>query len=238
MNEITQETAVMKVEFNLSRKPESFCSIKVGGSFPVFIKPKDNLAVKLRETIEEIKKTLHEEVDTEFESYGHKAPYSNEARGYLMVCQDEKMIVLSTVEQGRDNGWKTVSVEKKGHRLSYLRRYINEHYPNYTLFDRTKNGDDLPLIDWYEYEKATKCEFIVFKKGDDKFPEQQKWGYWESNNLKCTYSTGLEKVKSIAKEKGLTIFDCTDSDFSKLPPPNKAEKNHDERGIQEDEIPF
>jgi hypothetical protein len=241
-NQEGQNLAVMMIEFGVTRQPQSYQSVRCGVTLPVFVQPGDDVHALLQHHLMVAKAQVRAEVDDEFER-GHEspAPYSLEPRYQLMLHRPEKLalIIPEAMKETVPEAWMQYSNWKYGgHRLVFILQKVAEEYPGYTVVDLT-NGDleKLPAFEefvYYRYRGGNdEPKLRVLAREGDKFEARDLYpGYWPTDTYFQSYATLVRELMAKAASEGGVFFDCTDGDFSTLPPPAAPAQE------PEDEVPF
>ena len=242
-----QATSVMLIDITISRQPRQYNSVRVGVTLPVFVTPDDDVHVLLARHLAAAKETLENEVDNEFESYEEPAVYSQEPRYMLLVLVREKLAVIvpQMPVEALPGAWAGARVRCEKHRLSYVRMQAKSEWGHYHLVD-CSDGDftRLPLVDNFTWHHNQDLKMYILVRDEIEVPNLGRYpGWWRGNTALALPLTIAAELRAKALAEGATFFDCTDGDFSKLPPPPKApeieaDDPYDEDPDDEDEFAF
>jgi hypothetical protein len=214
--------SVMLIDIGMTRQPRQYQSVRVAVTLPVFVTQTDDVHALLAEHLAKAKRELEEQIDQEFENYDEPAPYSKEPRFMLLLAADDKLsaIVPEMPQKDLPAGWDRATVDCKKHRLSYVRRQTAE-WPNFQLAD-CSDGDlsKLPVLQHFELHRNKELGYAVLVLAEAKFPERDKYpGWWSSYYYLRLPQAFTAELIAKATADGTYFFDCTDGDFTKLPPP-------------------
>jgi len=216
-------TAVMTIEYHLTKQAEAYTSIRAGVSLPVFVEPDDDLHATFEHNLAVIKETVQAEIDAEFEAIGKPAPYSDEPRGYIVLLSDGKLgaILPDYIHsQSLPGLWAKPYPQMSGHRLTYIHAEIPARFRDCIFFD-CSDGDleKLPPLSLVRVWINKNAGLTVFSVGDGA-EAQMPWeikraigGYWEEYT-----KTGLSEQMGrwLTEKMEGTPFDCSRGDFEKV----------------------
>ncbi len=223
-----KQSAVMMIEIGMTRQPRAYQSVRVGVTLPVFVTPEDDVQRLLEDRLAEAKFALEEEVDREFESYGEPAPYSKEPRYMLALISQMKLGAIVPVMETEKlpGGWRHARTEAKGHRFGYVKEEAAKEWSEYGIIDAS-DGDLglLPAVEYYTLYTNSQAGFAVLTTNETKFDwrEMDYPGYFGSTNYPSRPADYLARATELAQKEKVTLFDCTDGDFSRLPVPPEPE---------------
>lgn len=235
MMEQQNNTAVMMIEFGVSRQPESYQNVRCTVTLPVFVQPGDNVAEVLQEQMQLVKAVVRAQVDDEYErGYDKAAVYSTEPRFTALLAREAKVLVIAPahlVEEMPEPWERECRKEYRGHRLGHILAASAREYPRFTVVDCT-DGDwgDLPPLEpltVWKYrpvdEKKEKRFWVLVKRGVD-FNRKDYAGWWNYDEYFRVDSAAfwVEQAEQAARD-GATLFPCTDGVFDTLPQPVKPE---------------
>lgn len=227
-------TAVLNVEYAISRQPEPYNNVRAAISLPVFVNPSDDIEEQIIEAFDQARSYVQDEIDRQFESFDRPAPYSPEDRfKVLTMGRGENYTAIvpqEIVVKMLPNNWSEAGVLTEGHRLSYL----FEKHPG--AFDcSTRDYSNLPLLHNYKFAYNTNDRVrlvLLFSSQSDFTNERYEYlrqhypgTFYSTNSGWCTEEEGLAKLNELLMDKGveMTIIDLRDGDWSKLPPPPEPE---------------
>ncbi len=217
-----QNTAVMTVEFSLTKQAEAYTSIRVGGTIPVFVTPDTDLASAFAETMTSLRAIARAEVDAEFESVDQPAPYSTARRGYLLAADDMVAIVPEQISNTTLPGaWSKCSVLQRGHRIGYLQEHARKRYVDNTMID-CSDGDvaKLPRIEAVELylNSSLKLAVLALADGFSFELQRQAKGWWSSQRRTGRPETNrfwaLKKSSQRTDGEIYLLLDCRDGNFN------------------------
>lgn len=247
MMEQQNNTAVMMIEFGVSRQPESYQSVRCQVTMPVFVQPGDNVANMLLDQMHIIKATVRAQVDDEYER-GHDkpAPYSSEPRFTLLVAREAKIMVLVPADQVEDvpEAWRhECHKEYRGHRLGHILEQSGREYRRFTLVD-CSDGDwsNLPPLEpmtVWKYRPANaehEDRFWVIVRQGVEIPNKKEYpGWWNyDQHFRVNNGAFWEEQVEAAHKAGAGLFDCTDGAFDFLPQPVKPGPEEEREEAWED----
>jgi len=228
MTQPNEPTAVMTIDYHLTKQAEPYTSIRAGVSMPVFVTPDDDLHAIFADNLAAIKDQVQAEIDAEFEQYHKPAPYSSAARYQVATVEAERVLAIVPAGMELPGGWKHARLEMVGHRLEYIYRHLttgdawyDKKFSGYTIYDRLTNEGDLPELEYLAIEANHKIGLAVLVDGGNKIPDaiKDQVGGWWNRLLRLGFAESNRRVlagRILDERPETTIIDCTDGDWSKI----------------------